>query len=89
MRPQLLLLALSTSAAFPCSLCEAGYESCGVCLNRVEPSECPSSDILDKMANCSGVLESVLCEANGECGTSTVLNNCENMNFDGAKLISA
>ena len=80
----LLLLALSSSAAFPCSLCDAGYESCGVCLNRVERAECPTSDALDVMANCTGVPEGVMCEADGECGTSTVLNNCENMNWGGA-----
>ena len=84
----LLLLALSSSAAFPCSLCEAGYESCGVCLNRVQRTECPGSDVLDSMANCTGVLEGDLCEADGECGTSTVLNNCEDMNFDGPSPLS-
>ena len=82
--PALLLLALSSSAAFPCSLCEAGYESCGVCLNRVERAECPTSDALDIMPNCTGVRLGEMCEADGECGTSTVLNNCENMNWDGA-----
>ena len=82
--PLLLLLAFSSSAAFPCSLCDAGYESCGVCLNRVERAECPTSDALDIMANCTGVPVGEMCEADGECGTSTVLNNCENMNWDGA-----
>lgn len=82
--PLLLLLAFSSSAAFPCSLCDAGYESCGVCLNRVERAECPTSDALDIMPNCTGVPVGEMCEADGECGTSTVLNNCENMNWDGA-----
>ena len=36
------------------------------------------------MFNCSLVDEGALCEADGECGTSTVLNNCENMNWAGA-----
>ena len=79
----LLLLALSSSA-FPCSLCEAGYESCGFCLNRIERAECPANDALDIMANCTEVPVGEMCEADGECGTSTVLNNCENMNWDGA-----
>ena len=38
---------------------------------------------MDVMKNCTEVPEGDLCEADGECGTSTVLNNCENMNWDG------
>ena len=82
----LLLLALCSSrAGFPCALCEAGYESCGFCLNRIAHTECPASDALDIMANCTEVKVGVMCEADGECGTSTVLNNCENMNWEGVR----
>ena len=82
----LLLLALSSSrAGFPCALCEAGYDSCGFCLNRIAHTECPASDALDVMANCTEVAVGKMCEADGECGTSTVLNNCENMNWEGVR----
>ena len=73
------------AAAFPCALCDAGYNDCGYCLNRLEDQNlCPAEEVLDNMFNCSLVDEGALCEADGECGTSTLLNNCGNMNWAGA-----
>lgn len=55
--------------------CSAGA-SCGLCLEPVE-SECPLNDYqIAALPDCHAVAPGALCEADGECGTSRVLNNC-------------
>ena len=67
----------------PCAICEVGYTDCGVCLRQARPEECPAADALDTMATCDTVASGVLCEADGECGTSIFANNCDNDNWGG------
>ena len=62
--------------ALPCERCDAGLD-CGVCLQRVEADECPRPWRTDfELPTCDVALKGELCEGDGECSTSTTLNNC-------------
>lgn len=54
--------------------------SCGMCLVPIAPEECPDVETLEAMGNCDSVLPGGLCEADGECGTTEMLNNCNHHN---------
>ena len=53
--------------------CDAGA-SCGLCLRPALAAECPPD--ADALPTCGAARPGALCEADGECGTLKVLNNC-------------
>ena len=56
--------------------CAAG-SSCGICLEEVQQSECPMAWRSDfRLPTCDIAAVGAMCEGDGECGTSNVLNNC-------------
>ena len=61
----------------PQPVCDAGQE-CGLCLKVIAypHNECPSFSALQTMLDCSAAAEGDLCEADGECGTSSDVDNC-------------
>lgn len=62
----------------PCdlSMCYIGA-SCGYCLEPVEAADCPA-DVGPHFVHCEdpSLRDGDLCEGDGECGTSTTLDNC-------------
>mmetsp|Transcript_3428 Transcript_3428/g.7367 ORF Transcript_3428/g.7367 Transcript_3428/m.7367 type:complete len:935 (-) Transcript_3428:369-3173(-) len=83
-------LAPPTSPPPPCSMCHAGHE-CGICLRLLRQDECPMR--VDGSRN-GGLLAcndpalppGVMCEADGPCGTSDQVNNCQ-YSFSGRSLL--
>jgi hypothetical protein len=55
--------------------CDAGL-SCNVCLNAIDPSECPTDALGLRRCDSQYVNFGDLCEGNGECGTDVSLDNC-------------
>lgn len=69
--------------------CDAGAD-CGSCLVAIAGSDCPdpsgSPQNLDALPNCIDAEFGMLCEGDGECGTSDQLSNC-GYNYDVYKKI--
>jgi hypothetical protein len=71
----MLLLALVALAGAPCT-CDAG-QACGMCLQLVDASECPTDGSDRRKCRKSSGLELFgLCEGDGECGTDDGHDNC-------------
>jgi len=52
-------------------------EACGVCLELVASSECPSETEIAVLPTCDAThAQGDLCEGDGECGTARTANNC-------------
>ena len=62
----------------PMPSCDAGVIECGFCLKAIAypASDCPGFAELQSMPNCVDADAGNLCEADGECGTSSDLDNC-------------
>jgi hypothetical protein len=63
----------------PCGSLQTACSAGGICGSCLEPvqSECPQDEsLIAALPNCHAVSPGALCEADGECGTSRVLNNC-------------
>lgn len=59
------------------SLHPAVGSSCGICLELIASGECPSAATVDLLPTCDNThAVGELCEADGECGTSPIANNC-------------
>lgn len=56
-----------------CSECDNGF-ACRMCLMAVEASECPVAEAV--LRGCRHVQLGDMCEADGACATSDLLNNC-------------
>jgi len=52
-------------------------DSCGICLEPVEPAGCPNASVIATLKRCNE-LHAVgeICEGDGECGTVRTANNC-------------
>ena len=54
-------------------------EACGVCLELVTSSECPSETEIAVLPTCDAThAQGDLCEGDGECGTARTANNVSN-----------
>lgn len=74
--PSLPLPPLSPMPMCGDIVCAAG-SSCGSCLRPLNSSVgCPLEASIALLPDCSRVAPGALCEGDGECGTSRILNNC-------------
>ena len=75
----------NSAPAGDCRSCDSGWE-CGMCLMKVEKSDCPVSRVTAGVAECSPDDTPVggLCEGTGTCGSLRELSNCGTVDHTGS-----